>query len=148
MNPIDTIFAYRGLGGCTSRCRVRIFPLTHPGQAYTDPGDPQQTEAEGPIILLTELADNPGTSITNAAEGLATQVVAAFNLNLQTCRPLWVEQYPSAMIEHETLAWIHLEWQRQIDPITNQLVFTATRATWTPLRRETLERCYLFEPLA
>lgn len=147
MDPIDTLFDYRGLGGCTSRCRVRIFPIPHPGPACPDPGDLAPTEATGPIIILTELPDNPGTSITNAAEGLATQVVAALNLDLQTCHPRWVEQYPSSHATPETLAWIQLEWQGRIDPVTNQLVFTATHATWTPLTRDTLERCYLFAPL-
>jgi hypothetical protein len=147
MDPIDTLFAYRGLGGCHSRCRVRIFPLSGSRHESPDSGNAQPLKAEGPLILLTELPGNPGTSITNAAELVATQVVTAFGLDLQTCRPLWVEQYHPHHMAYETFAWIQLVWTRQLDPITNRLVFTATRATWTPLTRETLERRYLFEPL-
>lgn len=56
-------FPYRGYHGCFSQCRLRIFePET-------------EEERERPyVVIATELESNPGTSITNAAERIATAV--------------------------------------------------------------------------
>jgi hypothetical protein len=48
------------------------------------------------VVLVTELEDNPGTSITNMAEGLATEVVRAFGLSLDAL--VWIEHYPDRLI--------------------------------------------------
>ncbi len=69
---------FRGLHGCPSVCRIRVY----------------RGSAKVTIIIATELEEeNRGTSITNAAEVLATE--------LEQChcpdpgeRLLWVEHYP------------------------------------------------------
>lgn len=79
----------------------------------------------GSIVILTELPDNPGQSVTNAAEEIATKAVGDFNLNPQAT--VWVEHYPERRtIKHGrelvadkeewaevTFKWTHLsndEW--------------------------------------
>jgi hypothetical protein len=72
----DRLYLYRGLHGCPSYCWLRIYMT------------PAQT-----VVLATELEDNPGTSITNMAAGLATEVVRTFGLPLDTL--VWIEHYPA-----------------------------------------------------
>ncbi len=60
------------------RCRVRIFK----------PDDP---ELDSYVVILTELDDNPGMSVTNAAEEIAAAVVLANAL--PTSRTVWIEHY-------------------------------------------------------
>jgi len=71
----DGLYHYWGYHGCPSRCWLRIYKA--PGQA---------------VVVATELADNPGTSITNMAEVLATHVCQEFGLPLDDL--MWIEHYP------------------------------------------------------
>jgi hypothetical protein len=71
----DDVFLYRGFHACPSYCWLRIY--TAPGQS---------------VVLATEMPDNPGTSITNAAERLAMEVTRTFGLALDTLT--WIEHYP------------------------------------------------------
>ncbi len=70
---------YRGLHGCPSVCRIRVY----------------RGSAGATIIIATELAgENRGTSITNAVEVLATE------MERRHCpdpgeRMIWVEHYPA-----------------------------------------------------
>ena len=43
------------------------------------------------LVIATEIADNPGTSITNAVDLLANQVCNEFQLDKQ--RLTWIERY-------------------------------------------------------
>ena len=70
----DNLYLYRGFHGCPSYCWLRIYMT--PGQT---------------VVLATEVDDNPGTSITNMAAGLATEVVRTFGLPLD--RLVWIEHY-------------------------------------------------------
>ncbi len=72
----DRLYLYRGFHGCPSYCWLRIYMT--PGQT---------------VVLATEVEDNPGTSITNMAAGLATEVVRVFHLPLDTL--VWIEHYPA-----------------------------------------------------
>jgi hypothetical protein len=71
----DRVFLYRGFHGCLSYCWLRIY--TAPGQS---------------VVLATEMHENPGTSITNAAERLAMEVTRTFGLALDALT--WIEHYP------------------------------------------------------
>ena len=44
------------------------------------------------VVVLTELPDNPGMSVTNAAEEIASQVRREFGLDPDQTR--WIEHYP------------------------------------------------------
>lgn len=71
---LDTRHHFRGLHGSPSHCRLRIYE----GSGSCEPSD--RNEAEGgrsdspPVAVVTECPDNPGTSVTNFAEGLAAAV--------------------------------------------------------------------------
>lgn len=45
------------------------------------------------VVIATELADNPGISVTNWAEHLATQVCQ--RLDLDARKLVWIEHYPT-----------------------------------------------------
>lgn len=72
----DSSFSYWGFLNTPSRCRVRVF------EPHNQPL----------VVLATELPDNPGTSITNFAEQLATQVGQLLAAPLETL--VWIEHYP------------------------------------------------------
>jgi hypothetical protein len=57
-------------------CHVRIFDR-HPSP---------------PVVVLTEIADNPGASVTNASEHIATELRSRFAL-LRSTDPIWIEHY-------------------------------------------------------
>lgn len=74
-------YTFQGYFGARSVCRLRIY--------HVRLGD-QQGNVTRPLVVLTELANNPGTSVTNAAELLATKVEREYQLPPST---LWVEHY-------------------------------------------------------
>lgn len=71
-----TRYEFTGYHGSKAHCRLRIYG-----------GDPDRPS----VVIATEAEDNPGTSITNAAESLATRVCQDFRLDPDTV--LWVEHY-------------------------------------------------------
>lgn len=62
------------------RCRVRIF-------------EPEDADRDSYVVILTKLADNPGMSVTNAAEEIAAAVVLANALPSSAGRTVWIEHY-------------------------------------------------------
>ena len=64
-------FDYAGYWGCDSHCDLFII---------------------GNLVIATEASDNPGTSITNMAEHLATRVCYHFSLDPEAM--IWIEHYP------------------------------------------------------
>ena len=74
----DDHFHFRDDNGNQALCRLQV---------YRNPnGAPEQA-----LVLATELAANPGQSITNTYETLATFVTAVFGLRAD--HTLWVEHY-------------------------------------------------------
>jgi hypothetical protein len=72
----DYIHPYKGAGVCPARCRVRIYL----------PDD----VLDAPVVICSELPDNPGGSITNSAE-----VIAAGVISHELPTPLvWIEHWP------------------------------------------------------
>jgi hypothetical protein len=45
------------------------------------------------VVIATERPDNPGTSVTNAAEELASQVCQRFDIDPD--KLVWIESYPA-----------------------------------------------------
>ncbi|MFA5790643.1 MAG: hypothetical protein WC976_06255 [Caldisericia bacterium] len=93
------IFKYKGYGVHDSRCGVSII----------DDG------TGGKIVVLTELPDNPGTSVTNYVEGIATAVVHELLPNFPVYKIKWVEHYPDTaalppVLGRETFDRVELEW--------------------------------------
>jgi len=71
-------FDFVGLHRFPARCHVRVWEGT----------------GRLPVVIATELEDNPGTSITNAAELVASQV---WEQLLPHAREgfVWIERYPA-----------------------------------------------------
>lgn len=75
---LDVIHSYDGYYDHEGRCRVRIW----------------QGAGLEPVVVITEPPDNPSTSITNLAEHLWPEVLAAY-------LPGWLEQAEHChLIEH------------------------------------------------
>jgi hypothetical protein len=105
-------FIFTGLNGCESFCKLLIFDWFGVK-----------------VVIVTALDDNSGTSVTNAAELLATAVCAKYELQVE--RMMWIEHYPKCFLRGETFdrvefkssggrfanpAWSPLDWRfiRQI----------------------------------
>ena len=73
----DYIHPYgKGLRVLRSQCRVRIYVAD----------DPKDAE----VVICSELANNLGTSVTEAAQTIAGEVIKHHDLS----RPVWIEHYP------------------------------------------------------
>jgi hypothetical protein len=85
MLTLDQIYRYRSLvAQRQGYCRLRIFKRRDGGQT----------------VLLTEVANNPGQSITAASDVIATGLVARYQLNPATT--LWIEHCPADASEKLT----------------------------------------------
>lgn len=84
MKTHDDLFEWQGFGNgfgkWESMCRIRVYE-----------------HEERQIIVATELPENTGTSITNAAENLAILVINKYELDLK--RVVWIEHY--SKIKHQ-----------------------------------------------
>lgn len=81
----DYTHAFRGPTGVRSACRVRLYL---PGAA--EPGEPL---GDTPVVIVSELPDNLGTSVTNAIEQIAAEVMDAHRFAMGRA-PIFVEHYP------------------------------------------------------
>ena len=68
-------YPFTGFHGCQCWCSLEVLPLSDGRTA----------------VIATEVADNPGTSVTNAFELLATDVCARFTIDPR--RLVWIEHY-------------------------------------------------------
>ncbi len=74
----DYIHPYKcGATDVRSQCRIRLYLPTE--------------DTDAAVVICSELANNPGTSVTKAAEIIAAAVIAHFRLPLP---PVWIEHYP------------------------------------------------------
>jgi hypothetical protein len=73
----DYIYPYKDAGGRHARCRVRIYL----------PDDAR----DAPVVICSELPNNPGGSITNSAEVIAAGVIRANELPTPL---VWIEHWP------------------------------------------------------
>jgi hypothetical protein len=85
----DLVHDYAGFHSIPSACRIRI---------YQQPG-------HTPVIIATELPDNPGTSITNLAEQLCAEVLRA--------------HLPARFEEEDPVVWVE-HYQRTPDELRRQ----------------------------
>jgi len=73
----DYIHPYKDAGGRHAHCRVRIY-------LFDDMHD-------SPVVICSELPNNPGESITNSAETIAAGVIRANELPTPL---VWIEHWP------------------------------------------------------
>ena len=80
----DYIHPYKDAGGDSAHCRVRIYL----------PDDMRDT----PVVICSELPNNPGGSITNSAEVIAAGVIRTNELPTPL---VWVEHWPEESTDGE-----------------------------------------------
>ncbi len=73
----DYIHPYKDAGGRPSYCRVRIYL--------------PDTVLDAPVVVCSEVPNNPGGSITNSAEVIAAGVIQA---NEVPTPLVWIEHWP------------------------------------------------------
>jgi hypothetical protein len=73
----DYIHSYKDAGGRLARCRVRIYL--------------HDEVRDAPVVICSELPNNPGGSITNSTEGIAAGVIRADELPTPL---VWIEHWP------------------------------------------------------
>ena len=81
----DYTHAFRGPTGGRSACRVRLY--------LPDAAEPGETLDDVPVVIVSEIPDNPGTSVTNAIEQIAAEVMDAHRFAMGRA-PVFVEHYP------------------------------------------------------
>lgn len=97
MPVVDTIYEYQDERGRPGRCRIRVY---HLASGMT-------------VVIASELADNPGASVTDQAERLATAIRARF------VEPggamVWIEHYPALekLEESEEFERVLFRWDGQ-----------------------------------
>ncbi len=94
VNRSRAAYQFPGLYGFPSKCGLAIYK--------------QEGRA---VVVFTELPDNPGTSVTNAIELLATQVCSEMLLHYRPADIRFVEHYPADRHrQKETYDLVQLEW--------------------------------------
>jgi hypothetical protein len=78
----DYIHPYKDAGGRHAHCRIRIYL----------PNDVR----DAPVVLCSELPNNPGGSITNSAEVIAAGVIRVNELPTPL---VWIEHWPKESSE-------------------------------------------------
>lgn len=68
------------------RCRVRLYLPDEAGDA--------------PAVICSQVPDNVGMSVTNAAEYIAAEVISGHGLGAAN-PPIWVEHYPRSQAERQ-----------------------------------------------
>jgi hypothetical protein len=117
----DSHYQHSRRPGFIARCQLRIW----------------QDEQGNSLVILSELPDNPGMSVTNAADQLATGVVADFNLDPQRTR--WVEHYPKATGIGETFDTITFTWSHKRVFYDGPIHDVASAPEWRRISREEIE---------
>ena len=80
----DYIHPYKDAGGGPAHCRVRIYL----------PDDMR----DAPVVICSELPNNPGGSITNSAEVIAAGVIRANELPTPL---VWIEHWPEESADEQ-----------------------------------------------
>jgi hypothetical protein len=73
----DYMHPYGSVSGVRSCCRIRLYL--------------PQEDRDAAVVICSELSDNPGTPIIDAAEQIAAEVIHHFRL---PSPPVWVEHHP------------------------------------------------------
>jgi len=116
-------FSYRGLGGCAAACYVHIIKTGRLSPSH--------------CVVVSEIPQNHGTSVTNAADSLATQLLASkmarrHLLGVSPHDICWVEHYPPQPGNGRTLDLVGLEWMERL-PGTVRPGYRALQ--WRPIEQ-------------
>ena len=121
----DYIHPYKDAGGRHAHCRVRIYL----------PDDMH----DAPVVLCSELPNNPGGSITNSAEVIAAGVIRANELPTPL---VWIEHWPEESSERQEtfdLVVFSIYEVSERAPYLGETRTWIAEPTWKPLDRATVE---------
>ena len=122
----DYIHPYRDAGGGPAHCRVRIYL----------PDDMRDT----PVVICSELPNNPGGSITNSAEVIAGGVIRTNELPTLL---VWVEHWPEESTDggEETFELVVFSSYEVTEraPYLGETRASLEEPAWKPLDRATVE---------
>jgi hypothetical protein len=122
----DYIHPYKDAGGHPAHCRVRIYL----------PEDMRDT----PVVICSELPNNPGGSITDSAEVIAAGVIRANELHTPL---VWVEHWPGESTDEgeETFDLVVFTSYEVTEraPYLGQTKAWLEEPTWKPLDRASVE---------
>ena len=122
----DYIHPYKDAGGSAARCRVRIYL-------------PDEVR-DAPVVICSELPNNPGGSITNSAEVIAAGVIWARELPTPL---VWIEHRPKESTDGGAVTFDLVVFSDY--EVTERAPYLGeTRAwigepTWKPLDRASVE---------
>jgi hypothetical protein len=122
----DYIHPYKDAGGSPARCRVRIYL----------PDDMR----DAPVVVCSELPNNPGGSITDSAEVIAAGVIRANKLPTHL---VWIEHWPKESTDggeevFELVVFSGYEVTERA-PYLGERRARIGEATWRPLDRASVE---------
>ena len=122
----DYIHPYKDAGGHPAHCRVRIYL---PEERY-----------DVPVVLCSELPNNPGGSITNSAEAIAAGVIRANSLPTPL---VWIEHWPkestdSGIETFDLIVFSNYEVTERA-PYLGETRARIGEATWKPLDLASVE---------
>ena len=93
-----------------------------------------------PVVICSELPNNPGASITNSAEAIAAGVIRANELPTP---PVWVEHWPEESTDggEETFELVDFSSYEVEEraPYLGETSAWIGEPTWKPLDRATVE---------
>lgn len=117
-----------------------IVPTPHGGRCGIRIYLPEDDQ-DAPVVVCTEPEDNPGMSITNAADGIAGEVIAAHGLPVPV---VWIEHYEDGMRGTEAdpqtfdlVLFSHYEVRDR--GIVGEEQKQIGKPSWKPLDRATVE---------
>jgi hypothetical protein len=121
----DYIHPYKDTGGRSAHCRVQIYL----------PDD----RRDDPVVICSELPNNPGGSITNSAETIAAGVIRANELPTPV---VWIEHWPEEATEgkesFELVVFSSYEVVERAPYLWERRAWIGD-ATWKPLDRASVE---------
>jgi hypothetical protein len=122
----DYIHPYKDAGGRPAHCRMRIYL----------PDDMRDT----PVVICSELPNNPGGSITNSAQVIAAGVIQANELPTPL---VWIEHWTKEVTDggEETFELVVFSSYEVVEraPYLGETRAGIGDATWKRLDRPTVE---------
>jgi hypothetical protein len=121
----DYIHSYKDAWGRHAHCRIRIYL----------PNDVR----DAPVVLCSELPNNPGGSITNSAEVIAAGVIRVNELPTPV---VWIEHWPEESTEgQETFELVVFSSYEIVEraPYLGETRTWIGEPSWKPLDRATVE---------
>ena len=122
----DYIHPYKDAGGHPAHCRVRIYL----------PEDMR----DAPVVICSEVPNNPGESITNSSEAIAAAVIRANELPTPL---VWIEHWPKESTDGGEERFDLVVFSRyqvtERAPYLGETRAWIGDATWKPLDRTSVE---------